>query len=76
MLLMGGWNEMNRKFSFNGKMYREKVSGKVMMRVGYGLLLVAGAFMVMDQPVYASSGFMFGLGLLFISNFFRVKKVQ
>jgi hypothetical protein len=72
---MGGRNQMNRKFSFNGKMYKEKVSGKVMMIVGYGLLLVAGMFL-MDHPVYASSGFMFGLGLLFVSNFFRVKKVE
>lgn len=66
---------MNRKFSLNGKKYKEKVSGKVMVIVGYGLLLVAGLFVMMDQPVYASSGFMFGLGLLFVSNFFRVKKV-
>lgn len=75
MFLMGGRNQMNRKFSLNGKKYKEKVSGKVMVIVGYGLLLVAGLFVMMDQPVYASSGFMFGLGLLFVSNFFRVKKV-
>ncbi|MCM2588053.1 hypothetical protein NDQ53_01890 [Rossellomorea marisflavi] len=66
---------MNRKFSLNGKKYKEKVSGKVMMILGFGLFLVAGLFVMMDQPVYASSGFMFGLGLLFVSNFFRVKKV-
>jgi hypothetical protein len=71
---MGGWNQMNRKFSFNGKMYEEKMSGRVMVGVGYGLLLMAGVFEVMDQPVGASIGFMFGLGLLFVSNFFRVKK--
>ncbi|KML03205.1 hypothetical protein VL06_16375 [Rossellomorea marisflavi] len=71
---MGGWNQMNRKFSFNGKIYEEKMSGRVMVGVGYGLLLMAGVFVVMDQPVGASIGFMFGLSLLFVSNFFRVKK--
>ncbi len=71
---MGGWNQMNRKFSFNAKTYEEKMSGRVMVGVGYGWLLMAGVFVVMDQPVVASIGFMFGLGLLFVSNFFRVKK--
>ena len=65
---------MNRKFSFNGQIYEEKMSGRVMVGVGYGLLLMAGVFVVMDQPVGASIGFMFGLSLLFVSNFFRVKK--
>ncbi|UKS66137.1 hypothetical protein [Rossellomorea marisflavi] len=42
---------MNRKFSFNGKIYEEKMSGRVMVGVGYGLLLMAGVFVVMDQLV-------------------------